>query len=168
MYMIPLYLRSGPKCSQIPKFWPLSGLHWPISWRPRPKFEFAGDTHHIYHIPKIKGLRQIVFLSYRAAKKISAAAAWPAWILSIPDFVWGYNYRLQHSYGDLSFDTLFVKIHTAVEWAVEIKGGADGRTDRTEHSYIPLQLSLRRGIKTYFYIDISETTNKQETFIIVL
>ena len=31
------YLRSGPKCAQKTIFWHLSGLHWPICWRPLPQ-----------------------------------------------------------------------------------------------------------------------------------
>ena len=51
---------SGPKCSQRPRFWPLSGLYWPICWRSRPKFKLAGDVPIYTHILNFKGPRQIL------------------------------------------------------------------------------------------------------------
>ena len=78
-----LYLRSGVKCSQKPRFWPLSGLHWPIYWRPRPKFELAGEIHHIYLHTKINRPKANSFWVIARRRKS---------LQSIPDLnVWGYN-----------------------------------------------------------------------------
>ena len=49
--------RTGPKNAKKPKIWPLSGLHWPIIWRPRPKFELDVKILHIYPHTKFERAR---------------------------------------------------------------------------------------------------------------